>query len=111
MESPKPVPDYITLPTGPFITVTFKSFEKITEITKVSVTSEDGEEISIARFLAKNKENVLAILPEKPLKYGTKFIVEVELKINLKVLDDKDGIESYTYKNVWSFTTEEKTSL
>ncbi len=109
IESPNPIPDYLSLPTGPFITLTFDKFEIISKIIKVNVSTEDGNNIDIARFLAKNKEYVLAILPEKPLPHNTKIIVDVELEIKLNI--DKNKIDSsYIYKKVWSFTTAKKSN-
>lgn len=105
IESPNPIPDYLSLPTGPFITLTFDKTEMISKIIRAEVSTEQGKEISISRFLAKNKNYVLAILPEKPLPYNEKIIVEVELEIKLNIDNEELLDNAYTYKKVWSFTT------
>lgn len=97
IENPNPIPEYLTLPTGPFITVGFDKYTTIQKIIKVQVKDSKGKEISIARFIQKNKKNVFAILPEKPLPYNTKIIVSVELLVN-----------DYNFKKIWSFITTNK---
>ncbi len=111
LESPNPVPDYLSLPTGPFITVNFVKLNYIKNINKVRLTDGNGQRINFTYFIMKNKENILAILPEKPLKPNQKVIVEVNLDVILNSSENHSNPDSlYNYKNTWSFKTISKTS-
>jgi hypothetical protein len=106
IESPNPVPDYLSLPTGPFITVNFNKLNYIKNINKVMITDENGKKIPYTYFTMKNKNYVLAILPEKPLSYNQKVIVEVDLDVILNSSENSIDTDSiFNYKNTWSFIT------
>ncbi|MFW5891389.1 MAG: CAP domain-containing protein [bacterium] len=106
VEFPNPIPDYLSLPTGPFITISFNKFCKIEKINEISITDKKGNTINKAHFLAQNKDYILAILPENPLSPNTKYIIDVELRISSNITSKPKNEEEYfTYKKVWSFTT------
>lgn len=110
IESPNPVPEYLSIPTGPFITITLDETVTIDNINKAVVTDEFGNKIDVAKFLAHNKEYVLAILPEKPLKYNTKYTVNIDIDIEWMgdfSIDNSDNY-TYNYKKIWSFITTSK---
>ncbi len=108
LESPNPVPEYLSLPTGPFLTISFPKFSRIKKVNSVTLLDETGSKIPFTYFSMKNKDYVLAILPENPLEYKMKYIAEVDIDtvFNLsKETSRKDSREFFNYKNTWSFTT------